>query len=172
MNDWSLRLARSEDASHFPAIERSAARAFGEIEGLETLVDGWALPEERHRLLIAKGHCLTALVDDEIAGFVAAERFGRALHVWEMSVASAFQRHGIGSGLVRASGVDAANAGCQCLTLTTFAQVPWNAPFYARLGFERIDNLAAWPRLAMLLEEERDSFGEVHERWAMVRFLP
>lgn len=171
MNDWSLRLARPGDASHFPAVEHSAAQAFGEIEGLETLVDGWSIPEERHRLLIAKGHCLTALVDDRIVGFVAAERFGRALHLWEMSVASDFQRHGIGSGLVRACAIDAANAGCQCLTLTTFAQVPWNAPFYARRGFERIEDLAAWPRLAQLLEEENESFGKSHERNAMVRFL-
>ena len=160
MNDWSLRLARPGDASHFPAVEHSAAQAFGEIEGLETLVDGWSIPEERHRLLIAKGHCLTALVDDQIAGFVAAERFGRALHLWEMSVASDFQRHAIGSGLVRACAIDA-----------PFAQVPWNAPFYARLGFERIEDLAAWPRLAQLLEEENESFGKSHERIAMVRFL-
>ena len=79
---------------------------------------------------------------------------------------------GIGAGLVRACGIDAANAGCECLTLTTFADVEWNAPFYARLGFERIEDLAAWPRLAETLAEVRDSFGAVKERIAMVRFLP
>lgn len=171
MSDWSLRLARADDAAAFPAIERSAARAFGQVEGLESLVDGWTMPVERHRLLIAKGHCLTASVDDAIAGFLVGERFGRALHIHEMSVAENFQQRGIGAGLVRACGIDAANAGCECLTLTTFAEVPWNAPFYRRLGFELITDLAAWPRLSASLREERASFGEVQKRIAMVRFL-
>lgn len=171
MSDWSLRLARPEDAEHFPAIERSAAQAFASVEGLETLVDGWTIPAERHRLLIAKCHCLTASVGGEVAGFLVAERFGRALHIWEMSVAEPFQRRGIGAGLVRACGIDAANAGCQSVTLTTFAEVPWNAPFYARLGFERIADVALWPRLALLLKQERATFAAVHERQAMVRFL-
>ena len=170
MTDWTLRLARPGDAAAFPDVERSAARAFATVEGLESLVDAWPMPEERHRLLIAKGHCLTALVDEEIAGFLAAERFGRALHIWEMSVAEPFQRRGIGAGLVRASTIDAANVGCQSVTLTTFADVAWNAPFYERLGFEPIDDLAAWPRLAGLIADERASFGAVHERVAMVRF--
>ena len=171
MSDWTLRLARPEDAVAFPDIERSAARAFAAIEGLESLVDAWPMPEQRHRLLIAKGHCLTALVEDAIAGFLAAERFGRALHIWEMSVAERFQRRGIGAGLVRAATVDAANVGCQSVTLTTFADIAWNAPFYARLGFERIADLSVWPRLAGLVEEEGAHIGAVHERVAMVRFV-
>lgn len=57
--------------------------------------------------------------------------------------------------------------GYSLLTLTTFADVPWNAPYYARLGFEIIPphqltrgpedirhhkasaGLDAWPRVAM-----------------------
>ena len=53
------------------------------------------------------------------------------------------------------------------MTLTTFAEVPWNAPYYARLGFtilatdqltpglrrirdhEVARGLDAWPRVAM-----------------------
>jgi predicted N-acetyltransferase YhbS len=172
MSDWSLRLARPEDARHFPAIERSAAQAFADIEGLEPLVEGQTIPEERHRLLIAKGHCLTALVADTIAGFLSAERFGRALHIHEMSVDRRHQRGGIGAGLARVCGIDAANVGCECLTLTTFLDVEWNAPFYARLGFERIEDLEAWPRLGEALREERESVGATQERIAMVRFLP
>ena len=57
--------------------------------------------------------------------------------------------------------------GLSALTLTTYADVPWNAPYYARLGFgivadvdlseglcrirerEEASGLAAWPRVVM-----------------------
>jgi len=38
------------------------------------------------------------------------------------------------------------------LTLTTFRNVPWNAPFYARLGFEKMTTLT--PELRRKREEE------------------
>ena len=38
--------------------------------------------------------------------------------------------------------------GLPCLTLTTFRDVPWNAPWYSRLGFEPAPDE---PRLAELL---------------------
>ena len=41
------------------------------------------------------------------------------------------------------------------LYLTTFTHVPWNAPFYARLGFTALDD-ADMPRfLKDILEEEK-----------------
>lgn len=42
--------------------------------------------------------------------------------------------------------------GLASLTLTTFRDVPWNAPFYARLGFEMITTLT--PELREKREEE------------------
>ena len=35
--DWSLRLARLDDAQHMPAIERAAATIFNELKGLDEL---------------------------------------------------------------------------------------------------------------------------------------
>jgi hypothetical protein len=42
--------------------------------------------------------------------------------------------------------------GLTSLTLTTFRDVPWNAPFYARLGFEYVTELT--PELRQKREEE------------------
>jgi hypothetical protein len=43
------------------------------------------------------------------------------------------------------------------VTLTTFRDVPWNAPFYARLGFRILEPSAWTPGLMALLalEESR-----------------
>lgn len=44
--------------------------------------------------------------------------------------------------------------GLLAITLTTFKNVPWNAPFYARLGFEQLPEATLAPRLAAILAEE------------------
>ena len=65
--------------------------------------------------LIRKGHSLVAHVNEgageAMAGFLVAQPFSRELHIWEMDVAPAFQRRGIGAGLVRAAQIDARNTG-------------------------------------------------------------
>jgi GNAT superfamily N-acetyltransferase len=106
-----------------------------------------------------------------MAGFLVAQPFSRELHIWEMDVAPAFQRRGIGAGLVRAAQIDARNTGFKALTLTTFRDLAWNAPFYARLGFEEVTALDAHPRLAGELANEADDGLPPERRCAMICFL-
>jgi hypothetical protein len=40
------------------------------------------------------------------------------------------------------------------LTLTTFTQVPWNAPYYARCGFRLLDDDFLAPGLRKIREHE------------------
>ena len=169
--DWSIRLARPADAPALPAIERSAAQSFADDPELAFLADTDTIDEERHRRLIARGHCLVAECSGEPVGFLAAEPERRELHIVEMSVRAGYQRRGIGDGLVRACLIDARNAEFRAVTLTTFADVAWNAPFYARLGFETVENLAAHPRLAAILDEEAKHGLPRERRLAMIRFL-
>lgn len=60
-------------------------------------------------------------------------------HLEQLSVAPIAMRQGIGSALVRASLVEAGAEGARAMTLCTYADLAWNAPFYAALGFEVID---------------------------------
>jgi len=168
---WSLRLARVSDAEAMPAIERAAAELFAHDPGLEGFDpdDTWEVPDLER--LIRKGHCLVAHVGDEMAGFLVAEPFRRELHIWEMNVRPDFQQRGIGAGLVRAAQIDARNAGFKALTLTTFRDLTWNAPFYARLGFEEVTALDAHIRLAGELANEVDDGLPADRRCAMICFL-
>lgn len=171
MNDWSLRLARLPDAEAMPGIERAAANVFADEPGLAELDLARTRTADEFRRLIRKGHCLVAHVGEAMAGFLVAEPFRRELHIWEMDVAPAFQRRGIGAGLVRAAQIDARNTGIRALTLTTFRDVAWNAPFYARLGFEEVTALDAHPRLAGELANEADDGLPPERRCAMICFL-
>jgi len=123
------------------------------------------------KIRIARGHCLVAEEGGELVGFLASQPFGRELHVWELDVVPAHQGKGIGAALLRGAMIDAGNAGFAALTLTTFRDIPWNAPFYAKLGFEEVTALDAHPRLAGELAVETDSGLPANMRCAMIRFL-
>ena len=168
---WSLRLARVSDAEAMPAIERAAATLFAGDPDLASIDpdDTWDVPDLER--LIRRGHCLVAHVGEAMAGFLVAQPFSRELHIWELDVAPAFQRRGIGAGLVRAAQIDARNTGFRALTLTTFRDLEWNAPFYARLGFEEVTALDAHPRLAGELANEVDDGLPADRRCAMICFL-
>lgn len=169
--DWSLRLARPDDAEAMPAIERTAARIFADLPEYAHLdLDGTRSPEGFRRL-VRKGHSLVVHVGAVMAGYLVAEPFSRELHIWQMDVLPQFQRRGIGAGLVRAAQIDARNTGIKALTLTTFRHVAWNGPFYARLGFEEVTALDAHPRLAGELANEVDDGLPADRRCAMICFL-
>lgn len=154
-----------------PAIERAAAELFTHGVGLEGFDpdDTWEVPDLQR--LIRRGHSLVAHVGETMAGFLVAQPFSRELHIWEMDVQPRFGRRGIGAGLVRAAQIDARNTGFKALTLTTFRDLAWNAPFYARLGFEEVTALDAHPRLAGELANEVDDGLPAERRCAMICFL-
>jgi GNAT superfamily N-acetyltransferase len=69
-------------------------------------------------------------------GFALVEREGNRLHLEELDVHPLHGRLGIGSALVEAVCTWAQGHGYVEITLTTYRDVPWNRPFYARFGFE------------------------------------
>ncbi|WP_109507618.1 GNAT family N-acetyltransferase [Nocardioides speluncae] len=60
-------------------------------------------------------------------------------HLEMLAVHPDHGRRGIGTALLEACCAAAAAGGHEELTLTTFANVPWNAPYYLRLGFAVVE---------------------------------
>ena len=83
----------------------------------------------------------------------------------ELSVDLAWQGKGIGRQLIARAADHARKVGLTSLTLTTFRDVPWNAPFYAKLGFEYITELT--PELREKREEEAAHGLAYNSRCAM-----
>ena len=107
------------------------------------------MPVERHRLYIAQGTEWVALSDvGSLVGFLAAEVFEAELHIWQLAVRLDDQGRGVGGRLLEAADSFARARNLRSITLTTFADVPWNAPWYSRHGFtvatddERLAGLA------------------------------
>lgn len=125
-----VRVAEPEDLPRLAAIEAEADRQFAPLLD----ISGWGEPptgEQRaeHGTLLVIGH--------PAAGFahVLDPRGGDA-HFEQLCVRPPAQRRGLGARLLHAAYGIALDAGADRLTLTTFADVPWNAPWYARHGFE------------------------------------
>lgn len=168
----AIRLTNTADAHILPDVERSSARAFLAEPDLAWIADDHVLTVAQHLGFITAGAHWVA-VDTEIGpvGFVAAERFDPELHIWELSVRAEWQGRGIGRRLIAAACVAAEAAGLSAATLTTFRDVPWNAPFYAKIGFTILEGDEIGERLAKIFAHERELGLPVERRCAMRRLI-
>ena len=148
-----IRHARASELSLLPELERRAGRRFEQIEelaGTPADLSPLAELEDAH----AAGRVWVAVASGEIVGFAYAAVVDDCCHLEELDVLPEHGRKGIGSALVRTVREHAAEAGLRGVTLTTFRDVPWNAPYYRRLGFEILETEALTPGLVAAIEDE------------------
>src|SRR6516165_7952642 len=99
------------------------------------------------------------------AGFVITDMVDGCMHVEQLSVDPGNARRGLGRALLDHTAEQAAAAGVPALTLTTFADVPWNAPYYVRCGFRVLEDREVTAGLRAIRQREA-SFGM--DRWPRV----
>lgn len=153
-DEYRIDGGRPDELAKLQRIESTAAALFPETL-LPAEMRGGVTPLGDLRAGLRSGWLRVARASsNEPVGFALAERRGGRLHLHEMDVLPAYGRRGIGAALL-ASIVEAARAAAlDEVTLTTFALLPWNAPFYARHGFETIAEDALDTELARILDAE------------------
>ena len=161
-------MAENRDAEALPALENSAGTLFRDLPALAWLADEDDLTVQRYRELIARGATWVAVdAEDRPVAFLSASLEPDALHIWEVSVRRDLQRQGLGHALVATAAHAAQQRGVAAVTLTTFREVPWNAPFYSRLGFEIVPIDALGERLETVLRTEPERGLPLDKRCAM-----
>ncbi len=148
----TVRPTRPGDVTALPAIEHAAGERFRDYPELAWLAEGDVISAEQHLGYAERGLSWLALANELPVGFILAETHVSSLFIVELSVHLDWQGKGIGRRLIACVADQARKRGLASLTLTTFRDVPWNAPFYARLGFEMITTLT--PELREKREEE------------------
>lgn len=103
--------------------------------------------------------------EDRPAAYLVAEPVDGALHIEQISVHPDFAHRRIGRTLLSYAGERAREEGLAGLTLTTFAEVPWNAPYYGRLGFRVLEEAELTPGLRKIRAHEA---GLGLDRWPRV----
>jgi GNAT superfamily N-acetyltransferase len=101
------------------------------------------------------------------AGFAMIGWVDGNVHLDQLAVHPGDMRQGIGGRLVEAVVEHARAVGAPAVTLTTFRDVSWNAPWYERRGFSVLPEPEWGPELRGVVEHERELGIEVAPRVAM-----
>lgn len=151
---YEIRPAREQDVPYLAAIEVAAAAL---LEGhAPASVLSATTDESALRAAQDQGKLWVALDGDAPVGFALVRDLEPGvIHLEELDVHPTHGRRGLGTGLVRAVCAWAATNGFQFVTLTTFRDLPWNMPFYARLGFDVIPRAQLSPALRCIVRHER-----------------
>lgn len=105
-------------------------------------------------------------------GFAVVNTVDSRAHLATLGVHPAHGRHGIGSQLLAAACDLSSELGRQAITLTTFVDIPWNAPWYSARGFTTLSPDRWGPELHDVWEAERVAGIQLAPRTAMIRLLP
>jgi predicted N-acetyltransferase YhbS len=90
-----------------------------------------------------------------------------AAYLEQIAVLPSHMRQGIGGQLMTEAIAIAHRRGHQDLVLTTYDHVPWNKPYYERLGFETIPADRVGPTLQGDLDNQRRYLPMPDHRIAM-----
>ncbi|WP_430333888.1 GNAT family N-acetyltransferase [Rhodococcus sp. ACT016] len=167
-----IRLAEPADLPRLQEIEVAAGSAFRTV-GMDAIADDQAPPiawfEEyrtdgrvwvwAERAAPAVAFCVVDIID------------GNA-HLEQVSVHPEQARQGLGAALIDHIEEWARDRGLPEITLTTFVDVPWNAPYYTRLGFGIVADSDLGPGLRTVREHEAERGLDRWLRVAMTRHVP
>jgi len=167
-----IRPARRDELAALIDIERDAGRAFAAIGMPEIAGDDPGSVEALEAYRAAGRAWVAADARGRPAAYLLAAVVDGALHVEQVSVAPAHARRGIGAALVDHLAAVAAAEGRPALTLTAFRDVPWNAPYYRRLGFAVVEPGDQGPELRALVAREAGAIPGDAPRVAMRRAVP
>ncbi|MBU0756375.1 MAG: GNAT family N-acetyltransferase [Planctomycetes bacterium] len=171
--EYAIRKARTGDLPRLPDIERAAAKMF------EAFPDMTGLTNESLSQVTSDEAFARALMRDQLwvavdrtgrpVGFAFVRELGRTVHLQEMDVLPEHGRKGIGTRLLNTVCDWAGEKGYETITLTTFRDIPWNAPFYARQGFKIVQPETVSPDHVRLMESEIKRGFQPDKRVLMVK---
>lgn len=151
----AIRLARHADLPSLADVEKEAATRFAAAGVHGSFLDD-TLSASALLAAATEGRLWVADLDGACVGFVltAVLDDGQA---WleEVDVLPAFGGLGLGRRLVETAIAWARQRGAPSISLCTFRDLPWNAPFYAKMGFLEVPSDARSRILARIVEEER-----------------
>ncbi len=166
---YTIRQATVAEFALLPAIERAAAQQF-RATAFPALADAplaTTALDPTHELV-----WVAVAPTGAIVGFAVVQPLADAAHLHELDVHPTHARRGLGGQLIEAVALWAQQQGYSALTLITFREIPWNGPYYARLGFQPLAEDALSPALQRLWQAEAATGLPAAARQVMIRPIP
>jgi GNAT superfamily N-acetyltransferase len=162
-----IRSARIEELPLLSQIEQSAARLF-----LDTpytfLVNDDPLSLDFVQQQFHAGRVWVAVnCHETVVGYAIAREVDNTLYLQQIDVAPEHGRRGIGAALVKTVCDWATQQGYAIVSLSTFRDLPWNAPFYSKLGFRPVDEAELTTGFQQIRRKEFEAGLPISERVVM-----
>lgn len=154
-----------------PKIEQAAASVFAAGD-LPPALRYRVTDRELLRAAQRDGRLWVALAAAHPVGFALADVADGQAYLSEIDVHPEHARQGLGTRLVRAVVDWAAARPFAYVLLVTFRHLPWNAPFYERLGFVALPDDEVGPEVREFIDEEGAAGIDTAKRIVMRLPLP
>jgi GNAT superfamily N-acetyltransferase len=165
--EYAIRSARIEELPQLSKIEQAAAIWFRDTP-YAFLADGEPLPIEFIQQRFQAGQVWVAVDrDDIVIGFTITREVDRTLYLQEIDIAPEHGQRGIGRALIQTVQTWGSRSGYAVMSLSTFRDLPWNAPFYAKLGFRILDAAELTPGFQQIRQQERKAGLPIADRVIM-----
>ncbi len=148
-----VRPGSDTDLVAMQEIERSAGELFRDLGMVAVADDEPATVAELGRY-VDDGRAWVLDLGDAPIGYLLVDIVDDTAHIEQVSVRAGYAGHGYGRMLIDTAIGWARKRGFASVTLTTFAVVPWNGPYYRRLGFRPIPDDEVTPELRALRDHE------------------
>jgi GNAT superfamily N-acetyltransferase len=150
----TARPSRAEDGVVLRDIEWQAGEQFRTV-GLDAVAEDEPASVEELAAYAALGRSWVVVdAADVPVGYVLVDIVEGNAHVEQVSVRPEMQGKGAGRLLIDRVRTWAIETGRPAISLTTFADVPWNRPLYEHLGFRVLDEHEVGPELRAVREIE------------------
>ncbi|WP_088890507.1 GNAT family N-acetyltransferase [Leptolyngbya ohadii] len=151
---YTIRFANVKELALLSEIERAANRLF-----LNTpyafLVDSEPLSIDFIQARFQAGQVWVAVdTTNTVVGFAVSREVDNTLYLQEIDVHPEHGQRGIGSALVKAVCAWAQLQSYGAVSLATFREIAWNAPFYSKLGFHILEEADLTPGLQQIRLQE------------------
>ena len=165
-----IRLARARDLPLLQRIEQAAGAPFRTL-GMDAVADDEPPTIEHLAAYQQAGRAWVAEVEGRVVGYLLLDVLAGCAHIEQVSVHPAYAHQRLGRELIERAATWARENQLGSMTLTSFEHVPWNAPYYATLGFSILPHDEQPPRLQALRQAEADRGLDAWPRVAMLRKL-
>jgi GNAT superfamily N-acetyltransferase len=157
-----IRKARPDELERLRDIERASGEPFRH-HGMPHIADDEPMPLRTLRDL----HVWVATANGHPVAWAAARPLRNSTYVEQVCVHPDHAHQRIGARLLDHVQAWATRNGRPDLTLTTFRDIPWNAPYYGRLGFHEVRDPDR--ELRQIVQEDADRGLDPAQRVCLTR---
>ncbi len=166
-----IRLGSTDEIHKVAPLEQAAAEAFREI-GMAAVADEPPIAESLLMQAAEERRFWVAVEYGVLKAYLLGDFLPKSLHIEQVTVHPDASRRGLGALMIESVSADPRSKERGLITLTSFANVPWNAPYYERIGFVEIPR-EEWPEgIAEKYDAEQGTNSAEWPRVVMQRVIP